>query len=222
MANPIIEAKNLKKIFNSLNVFQDINLIIESGKLYSIHGKSGAGKSTLLHLLGILDTPDSGEVIVNGTSINHLSTKEIALLRGENLGFVFQSYHLNNKMTAIENVMLPLYINPNYQYEEMEERASDLLKEVGLVNKEKHFPNELSGGENQRVAIARALANNPECILADEPTGSLDEDNENNIFEIFKNIVESGRTVVVISHNEKIKNYSDACYILDNGVLKEE
>lgn len=138
------------------------------------------------------------------------------------IGFVFQSYHLNNLLKANENVMLPMYVNPKYNYHDMEIRADELLKLVGLEHRKHHFPNELSGGEQQRIAIARALANDPDCILADEPTGNLDKENESNIFNIFKELVNIGKSVVVISHNESVKNYTDTIYELKNGELEEK
>ncbi|PHD17174.1 ABC transporter ATP-binding protein, partial [Bacillus wiedmannii] len=137
-------------------------------------------------------------------------------------GFVFQSYHLNNSLKAYENVMLPMYVNPKYNYHDMEIKADELLKLVGLEHRKHHFPNELSGGEQQRIAIARALANDPDCILADEPTGNLDKENESNIFNIFKKLVIKGKSVVVISHNESVKNYTDKIYELKNGKLEEK
>ncbi|MEC2806316.1 ABC transporter ATP-binding protein, partial [Bacillus thuringiensis] len=189
---------------------------------YSIVGKSGAGKSTLLHLLGLLDIPDKGEIYINGKQTSNLKPKEAAFLRMSTIGFVFQSYHLNNLLKAYENVMLPMYVNPKYNYHDMEIRADELLKLVGLEHRKHHFPNELSGGEQQRIAIARALANDPDCILADEPTGNLDKENESNIFNIFKELVNIGKSVVVISHNESVKNYTDTIYELKNGELEEK
>ncbi|MGV2528001.1 UNVERIFIED_CONTAM: ABC transporter ATP-binding protein, partial [Bacillus thuringiensis] len=203
MSNTLIYANNIYKEYkDNLVILDNVNLEIKKNNFYSIVGKSGAGKSTLLHLLGLLDIPDKGEIYINGKQTSNLKPKEAAFLRMSTIGFVFQSYHLNNLLKAYENVMLPMYVNPKYNYHDMEIRADELLKLVGLEHRKHHFPNELSGGEQQRIAIARALANDPDCILADEPTGNLDKENESNIFNIFKELVNIGKSVVVISHNE--------------------
>ncbi|AXR15545.1 ABC transporter ATP-binding protein [Bacillus thuringiensis] len=223
MSNTLIYANNIYKEYkDNLVILDNVNLEIKKNNFYSIVGKSGAGKSTLLHLLGLLDIPDKGEIYINGKQTSNLKPKEAAFLRMSTIGFVFQSYHLNNLLKANENVMLPMYVNPKYNYHDMEIRADELLKLVGLEHRKHHFPNELSGGEQQRIAIARALANDPDCILADEPTGNLDKENESNIFNIFKELVNIGKSVVVISHNESVKNYTDTIYELKNGELEEK
>ncbi|AFQ24747.1 ABC transporter ATP-binding protein [Bacillus thuringiensis] len=223
MSNTLIYANNIYKEYkDNLVILDNVNLEIKKNNFYSIVGKSGAGKSTLLHLLGLLDIPDKGEIYINGKQTSNLKPKEAAFLRMSTIGFVFQSYHLNNLLKAYENVMLPMYVNPKYNYHDMEIRADELLKLVGLEHRKHHFPNELSGGEQQRIAIARALANDPDCILADEPTGNLDKENESNIFNIFKELVNIGKSVVVISHNESVKNYTDTIYELKNGELEEK
>lgn len=223
MSNTLIYANNIYKEYkDNLVILDNVNLEIKKNNFYSIVGKSGAGKSTLLHLLGLLDIPDKREIYINGKQTSNLKPKEAAFLRMSTIGFVFQSYHLNNLLKANENVMLPMYVNPKYNYHDMEIRADELLKLVGLEHRKHHFPNELSGGEQQRIAIARALANDPDCILADEPTGNLDKENESNIFNIFKELVNIGKSVVVISHNESVKNYTDTIYELKNGELEEK
>ncbi|SLK20418.1 ABC transporter ATP-binding protein [Bacillus toyonensis] len=223
MNNTLIYANNIYKEYkDNLVILDNVDLEIKKNNFYSIVGKSGAGKSTLLHLLGLLDIPTKGEIYINGKPTSNLKPKEIAFLRMSTIGFVFQSYHLNNLLKAYENVMLPMYVNPKYNYHDMEIKADELLKLVGLEHRKHHFPNELSGGEQQRIAIARALANDPDCILADEPTGNLDKENESNIFNIFKELVNIGKSVVVISHNESVKNYTDKIYELKNGKLEEK
>ncbi|HDR6289281.1 TPA: ABC transporter ATP-binding protein [Bacillus cereus] len=223
MNNTLIHANNIYKEYkDNLLILDNVDLEIKKNNFYSIVGKSGAGKSTLLHLLGLLDIPTKGEIYINGKPTSNLKPKEIAFLRMSTIGFVFQSYHLNNSLKAYENVMLPMYVNPKYNYHDMEIKADELLKLVGLEHRKHHFPNELSGGEQQRIAIARALANDPDCILADEPTGNLDKENESNIFNIFKRLVTAGKSVVVISHNESVKNYTDKIYELKNGKLEEK
>ncbi|KXY41482.1 ABC transporter ATP-binding protein [Bacillus thuringiensis] len=223
MNNTLIHANNIYKEYkDNLLILDNLDLEIKKNNFYSIVGKSGAGKSTLLHLLGLLDIPTKGEIYINGKPTSNLKPKEIAFLRMSTIGFVFQSYHLNNSLKAYENVMLPMYVNPKYNYHDMEIKADELLKLVGLEHRKHHFPNELSGGEQQRIAIARALANDPDCILADEPTGNLDKENESNIFNIFKKLVIKGKSVVVISHNESVKNYTDKIYELKNGKLEEK
>lgn len=195
----------------------DLSYEFEYGKMYAIMGHSGSGKSTLIQCLGILDKVDSGKIYINGNDINKMSVKEQNGIRNDKIGFIFQSYYLNTTMRAYENVMLPMLINKKNSNIDMKKRAKNLLNEVGLENRINHYPKELSGGEQQRVAIARALANDPNIILADEPTGNLDENNEEYILEKLKKMAESGKCVIVVSHNNLVKNYADVIIKMRKG-----
>ena len=195
-----------------------INLYIEKGSFVSIIGPSGSGKSTLLNMLGALDTPDSGQVIVNGVDL--ASQKDLSDFRRHEIGFVFQSFYLNPLLTAKENIMLPMYIN-KVSKEDASKKAIELLKLVDLEERENHYPKELSGGEQQRVAIARALANDPQIILADEPTGSLDPENEENIMNLLKEISKHNKCVIVVTHSKTVKEYADIKLEIKNKKIEE-
>ena len=191
--------------------------------IIGITGGSGCGKSTLLQVLGLLDKCTEGSVIINGKDVSKLKGNELADVRKNNLGFVFQSFHLNSHMKLYENIMLPMLINDEYKTKaEMKEKALELAEKVGLSHRTEHYPGELSGGEQQRVAIARALANNPDFILADEPTGNLDSKNEAMIFEELKKLSKSGKGVLVVCHNDAILDYADKIYIMKDGVMNEK
>lgn len=197
-----------------------LNLVtykFEVGKFYAIMGESGSGKSTLINILGLMDEATKGSVFLDGVDTRKCSDDELCKLRNEKIGFVFQNFYLNNKLTALENVLLPMYINGNVDLN----KAKDLLKTFNVLDRESHYPYELSGGEQQRVSLARALANNPKYILADEPTGNLDSKNEDEVFNYLKDISKD-KCVIVVSHNEKIKNYADKVIYLEKGVLKDE
>lgn len=197
-----------------------LNLVtykFEVGKFYAIMGESGSGKSTLINILGLMDKATKGSVFLDGVDTRKCSDDELCKLRNEKIGFVFQNFYLNNKLTALENVLLPMYINGNVDLN----KAKDLLKTFNVLNRESHYPYELSGGEQQRVSLARALVNNPKYILADEPTGNLDSKNEDEVFNYLKDISKD-KCVIVVSHNEKIKNYADKVIYLEKGVLKDE
>ena len=209
--------KNKRKI----KVLKNVNYKFENGKLYCIIGKSGAGKTTLIQIMGLLMKSTSGDIFINKENVSNLTNNELADYRNKEIGFVFQSYYLNPLLKAYENVMLPNYFAKNITNDERKNRAYKLLKELGLNGREKHYPKELSGGEQQRVAIARALMNNPNIILADEPTGSLDPENEINILEILKKLAKKDKCVIIVSHNEKVKEYADKILLIDNGTLKE-
>lgn len=189
----------------------------EVGKFYAIMGESGSGKSTLINILGLMDKATKGSVFLDGVDTRKCSDDELCKLRNEKIGFVFQNFYLNNKLTALENVLLPMYINGNVDLN----KAKDLLKTFNVLDRESHYPYELSGGEQQRVSLARALVNNPKYILADEPTGNLDSKNEDEVFNYLKDISKD-KCVIVVSHNEKIKNYADKVVYLEKGVLKDE
>ena len=200
----------------------NVNLQFDTGKMYVIMGHSGSGKSTMIQILGLLDNLTSGELYINGQEVSKYSENEKADLRMKEIGFVFQSFYLNPKLTAIENVMLPMYINKNIDKKERKEKAMELLRKFGLENRINHYPKELSGGEQQRIAIARALANNPTFILADEPTGNLDVKNEKIVYETLKSLASSGKAVIVVSHNENIKEYADKILYMESGELRDE
>lgn len=219
----IIQLKNISKIYDKDNeqiyALKNVTFNFEKGKFYAIMGNSGAGKSTLLQCIGLLDSINSGKIFINGKDSLVLNDDEISKIRKENIGFVFQSYYLNPIMKAYENVMIPMYLNKEISRENRKSKAIELLEMVGMKDRINHYPKELSGGEQQRVAIARALANDPDIILADEPTGNLDKNNEKKIFEILKDLSNIGKCVIVVSHNDEIKNYADEIVTIKDGEL---
>ncbi len=200
----------------------NVNVEFEAGKLYVIMGHSGSGKSTLIQILGLLDKLIDGRLYINGQEVSSLSENEKADLRMKEIGFVFQSFYLNPKLNALENVMLPMYINKEIDSKDRKPKALKLLEQFGLENRKNHYPKELSGGEQQRIAIARALANDPNFILADEPTGNLDAKNEEIVYKALKKLANSGKAVIVVSHNESIKQYADKVLYMDSGRLSDE
>ena len=199
----------------------NVNLEIDTGKLYVIMGHSGSGKSTLIQILGLLDNLTHGQLYINGQDVSNISEDEKADIRQKEIGFVFQSFYLNPKLTAIENVMLPMYINKDIESSNRRRKALKLLTNFGLENRINHYPKELSGGEQQRIAIARALANDPSFILADEPTGNLDVNNEEIVYNTLRELANSGKAVLVVSHNESIKKYADKVLYMNLGKLSE-
>lgn len=205
-----IEVKNLKKSYDGkANVLENFSYDFESGKFYAIMGRSGAGKSTLLNIIGTIDSANAGEIWIDGNEVTTLKEKEKATLRMKKIGFVFQGFYLNPYLNAEENVIVPMRINPDIPAKERKSRAENLLANFGVDTLKESLPSKMSGGEQQRVCIARALANNPDIILADEPTGNLDEENEKIVFSYLKNLAEQGHTVIVVSHNEAVKDYAD-------------
>ena len=182
-------------------------------------GPSGSGKSTLFNILGLVDTPSSGAYKINEIDTTKLTDKSSSIIRMNNIGFVFQDFNLDPYLNALENVMMPLYLNKKIKKEDREKISKDILTKLNLENRLEHFPNELSGGEAQRVAIARALVNNPNIILADEPTGNLDEKLEIEIFKILKSLTKENKCVIVVSHSSKIKEYADVVYTLKDGKI---
>lgn len=185
--------------------------------MYAIMGHSGSGKSTLIQCLGLLDNVTSGKIYIDNEDVSKKTVDEQNKLRNIKIGFVFQDYYLNNTMKAYENVMLPMLINKKYKNKNITKMAEMLLCEVGLEDRIKHYPKQLSGGEQQRVAIARAIANNPDIILADEPTGNLDEANEKYILTILKKMANRGKCVIIVSHNPLIKEYADIVINMKKG-----
>ncbi len=216
----MVEVKNVTKQYGkSVTALRDVSLSLETNRFYGIKGHSGSGKTTLLQIIGLLDGCTSGELYINGENTVALSEGERSDLRMDKIGFIFQSYYLNEKLKAFENVMLPMYINRKLKDKERFGRAMELLKRLGLEERANHYPKQLSGGEQQRVAIARALANDPELILADEPTGNLDSENEIVVFDILKSLSQAGKCVLVVSHNEIIAEYADTLYLMEGGRL---
>lgn len=219
-----IELKEISKIYNNSVVAVDnVSLTVNQGEFIAVMGQSGSGKSTLLQIAGLLDTCTSGQVIINGNDVSTLDKNAIADVRMENLGFVFQAFHLNSHLKLYENVMVPMLINDKFtSMNDMKEQAMRLIDSVGLTNRKEHYPFELSGGEQQRVAIARALANDPDFILADEPTGNLDSKNELMVFEELKKLCYLDKGVLVVSHNDAVIDFADKIYTMKDGVLGEK
>lgn len=218
----MIEIKSVTKSFGSLQVLKGIDLRIEKGEIVSIVGPSGAGKTTLLQILGTLDKPDSGSVVVDGIETSTLSTNKLSEFRNTHLGFVFQFHQLLPEFTAIENIMIPAYI-AGMKPKEARNRAEELLAFMGLSDRATHKPNELSGGEKQRVAVARALMNNPAVILADEPSGSLDSKNKEELHKLFFELRDKfGQTFVIVTHDETLATLTDRTIHLKDGRIVGE
>lgn len=219
-----IELKNVSKIYNNkVTAMDNVSLKLSEGEFIAVMGQSGSGKSTLLQVAGLLDSCTSGEVIINGENVSKLDKNKLADVRMKSLGFVFQAFHLNSHLKVYENIMVPMLINNEFKNKaEMKQRAEELVAKVGLSHRIDHYPSELSGGEQQRVAIARALANNPDFILADEPTGNLDSKNELMIFEELKKLADSGKGVLVVSHNDAVIDFADRVCIMKDGALEEK
>lgn len=217
----ILEAKNLSKSFKNgekiLSVFSDVSLSFDSGDLITIMGPSGAGKSTLLNILGTLDTPDSGSIIINGQDTQGLTPSEMANIRNQVLGFVFQFHHLLPEFNALENVLIPNQIAGEAGNET---KGKELLDYIGLADRMGHFPSQLSGGERLRVAVVRALMNEPKLVLADEPTGNLDLGNANRLVDLFKQINDDyGQAFVIATHNPEVAAIGNVQCYLENGSL---
>ncbi len=223
----IIEVKDLKKEFDlgevKVHALRGINLQIKEGEFVAIMGTSGSGKSTMLNILGCLDRPTSGEYIIDGVPMNDLTKNELAGLRNTKLGFVFQSYNLLSRTTALENVELPLYYNSKIKAKERKEKAIAALEAVGLADRMHHTPNQLSGGQQQRVAIARSLVNDPVVILADEATGNLDTRTSYEIMSLFQKLNEEGKTIVFVTHEPDIARFTSRQVIFRDGhVISKE
>lgn len=216
-----ISLKDINKNYKNNKILNNINIDIEGSKIYMILGKSGSGKSTLLNIIGLLDDPTSGDVIIDNKSVRNLNSNEKSEIRMKKLGFVFQSFYLNPKFKAYENVMIPMYINDSYKNEDLKNKAINLLGQFGLEKKYNYFPSELSGGEQQRVAIARALANDASIIVADEPTGNLDSENEEIVLKYFRKLSNNTKSIIMVTHNESILKYADKVLYLRNGNLEE-
>ncbi len=217
--NRMIDIKGITKSFGTLQVLKGINLHIRKGEVVSIVGPSGAGKTTLLQIVGTLDKPDAGRIVLNDIDVQELSKKELARFRNTQIGFVFQFHQLLPEFTALENVMIPAFIAGKGR-KEAEQRARELLDFMGLGERAFHKPNELSGGEKQRVAVARALTNNPAVILADEPSGSLDSRNKEELHRLFFDLRDRfGQTFVIVTHDEGLARLTDRTIFMKDGLV---
>jgi putative ABC transport system ATP-binding protein len=223
MSNSLIEVKGVKKNFIvgeiTVRALRGIDLTIDEGEFVAIMGTSGSGKSTMLNILGCLDKPSEGTYTIDGVSVSDLSKNEQARIRNNKLGFVFQSYNLLPRTTALENVELPLYYNPTIKAKERKERAIEALKMVGLTDRMDHMPNQLSGGQQQRVAIARSLVNEPKVILADEATGNLDTRTSYDIMALFQRLNDEGKTIIFVTHEPDIAQFMKRSVIFRDGLV---
>lgn len=216
MKKELIKISNLNKEFGKVKALNNINLSVYEGEWLAIMGPSGSGKSTLLNILSLMDTPSSGKYILDNENLEQMDEEQKITLRREKIGLVFQQFHLIPYLNALENVMLSQYYHSSVD----EEDAKSVLEKVGLSHRLTHLPSQLSGGEQQRVCIARALINNPELLLADEPTGNLDEANEKIILQTLQKLKNEGKTIVLITHNPDLAQFADRTLILQHGVLK--
>ena len=227
MSKEILKLENVEKKYSGsveeLHIINNLSFSVEEGEFISILGRSGSGKSTLLNIMGLLDRVDGGKIFIGGQEVDKLSEEERDKIKNQMIGFVFQFHYLLPEFTALENVMLPALLNNFDKKLEMEKRAKELLEKVGLGEREKHKPSQLSGGEKQRVAIARALINSTKILLADEPTGNLDEETSEMIFKILKDINKNEKqTIIVVTHSKDLAEISDKQLYLKKGVLVEE
>ena len=221
----IIETNNLKRLFQvgseTVEALKGINLSVEKGEFVSIMGPSGSGKTTLMNIIGCLDTPSEGTYYLNNQLVNELDDDELASIRNKEIGFVFQSFHLLAKNSALNNVMLPMKY-AGVKESEAEKRAINVLDKVGLSDRTSHAPSELSGGQQQRVAIARALVNNPSIIFADEPTGNLDSQTGDDVMNLFKELNSQGQTIILITHEEDVARQSKRIINIRDGLIESD
>jgi len=220
-----LEIKNINKIYGTkikTQVLFDVNLSVEEGEFISIIGQSGSGKSTLLNIIGTLDTPTTGDVIINGININNMSQNHLAKVRNEQLGFIFQFHYLLPEFTVIENVLMPYMLSGKKMTNEIRQRAEELLDIVGLSNVKNNKATDLSGGQQQRTAVARALINNPKIILADEPTGNLDSNTTDEVYALLRDINKKyNTTFLIITHDNRIANKADRIIEVTDGVIAQ-
>ncbi|MDR2629712.1 MAG: ABC transporter ATP-binding protein [Spirochaetaceae bacterium] len=209
----LLELKGISKVYGSLKALQNIDLSVKQGEWLAIMGPSGSGKTTMMNIIGCMDKPSYGSVFLDGRNISEESARNLTTLRREKIGLIFQQFHLVNYLTALENVMVAQY----YHSMPDEKEALEALERVGLANRAKHLPSQLSGGEQQRVCIARALINYPMLILADEPTGNLDETNENIVIDIFKQLHREGSTIIVVTHDPEVAEDAERTVVLEHG-----
>ena len=224
MGEIILQAKNIDKSFSNgktkLSVLKNFSLDVEVGQIITIMGQSGSGKTTALTILGTLDQADAGELTINGTQVHDMNETELSTIRNRDIGFVFQFHHLLPEFSAIENILMPTWING---VDDRRDRALDLIEKMGLLERKDHFPGQLSGGERSRVAVARALMNKPKLVLADEPTGNLDEKNANKLIDLLGKINKDfHQAIVLTTHNPKIARIGHKQFFLENGSLSEK
>ena len=218
----MIKLMNVHKVYRTKEIetmaLENVNLEVNKGEFLSIMGPSGCGKSTLLNIMGLLDLPTSGQVMINGVTTDGMDDKTLAAFRNQQLGFVFQSFHLISSLNVIDNVMLPLLYRPSTAAER-KQKAEEVLEKVGLSHRMRHFPTQLSGGQCQRVAIARAIVGKPRLLLADEPTGALDSASGAQVMELFQQLHDSGSTIIMITHDQGIAHHADTIMTIKDGVL---
>ena len=214
----LLELKSISKIYGDLHALDNVSLKVEKGEWVAIMGPSGSGKSTMMNIIGCMDKPTSGQVLLDGVDISKESDRNLTAIRRDKIGLIFQQFHLVNYLTALENVMVAQY----YHSVPDEAEAMEALRRVGLADRAKHLPSQLSGGEQQRVCIARALINYPELILADEPTGNLDEANENIVLDIFRQLHAEGTTLVVVTHDPEVGEVAQRTVVLEYGKITRE
>ena len=224
MGEIILQAKKIDKSFSNgktkLSVLKDFSLEVDVGQIITIMGQSGSGKTTALNILGTLDQADAGELTINGTQVNDINEAELSKIRNHDIGFIFQFHHLLPEFSAIENILMPTWING---VDGARDRAIDLIEEMGLSERKDYFPSQLSGGERSRVAVARALMNKPKLVLADEPTGNLDEKNANKLIDLLVKINKDfHQAIVLTTHNPKIARIGHKQFFLENGSLSEK
>ena len=221
----IIETQNLVKSFQvgseEVQALKGINLSVKKGEFLSIMGPSGSGKTTLMNIIGCLDTPTSGQYYLNNQLVNELDDDNLAMIRNKEIGFVFQSFHLLARNSALNNVMLPLKY-AGIKETDAYQRAKEVLEKVGLMNRVNHSPSELSGGQQQRVAIARALVNKPSIVFADEPTGNLDSQTGNDVMKLFQELNDQGQTIILITHEEDIAMQSKRIITIKDGLIESD
>ena len=213
MPKKILELKNVSKIYGNLKALADINLSVNAGDWLSIMGPSGSGKTTMINIIGCMDTPSLGSVILDGTDISTENAGNLTRIRRDKIGLIFQQFHLISYLSAVENVMVAQY----YHSMPDEEEAMEALAKVGLSDRAHHLPAQLSGGEQQRVCIARALINSPQILLGDEPTGNLDEENEGIVVDIFRRLHDEGVTIIVVTHDPEVGDVAQRKIILEHG-----
>jgi putative ABC transport system ATP-binding protein len=209
----LLELSEVSKIYDNVNALRDINLAVDAGEWVAIMGSSGSGKTTLMNIIGCMDKASTGTVLLDGADITQESARNLTTIRREKIGLIFQQFHLVNYLSALENVMVAQY----YHSLPDQDEAASALERVGLAGRAKHLPNQLSGGEQQRVCIARALINNPMLILADEPTGNLDEDNEALVLEILRDLHQQGSTLIVVTHAPEVAAMAQRTIVLEHG-----
>ena len=221
----IIETQNLVKSFQvgseEVQALKGVNLSVKKGEFLSIMGPSGSGKTTLMNIIGCLDTPSSGKYYLNNKLVNELDDDDLAMIRNKEIGFVFQSFHLLARNSALNNVMLPLKY-AGIKESDAYQRAKEVLERVGLMNRVNHSPSELSGGQQQRVAIARALVNKPSIVFADEPTGNLDSQTGNDVMKLFQELNDQGQTIILITHEEDIAMQSKRIITIKDGLIESD